>query len=100
VLLHDVQLLFYDLVGDVERTAAAVATRRGSYSVLFDLEMHGNRLAPRRLSDRLRLWRSLGLRRRLGSRVEPLFDIAVQDGRGRRKFLGRRLTLPALRSCD
>ncbi len=85
VLLHDVQLLLGQHLGDVEGAAAAVCARVGTQRVSFDLEMRGQRLAPRR-ATRLGCGLDLGRNRgRRGAVGEGQRSRGIEDRRWRRR---------------
>ncbi|MFT3768501.1 MAG: hypothetical protein QM820_23895 [Minicystis sp.] len=98
MLFHDVQLLFDDLVDDIELRRAAVLAARWSETMFLDGEVLGDGAAtgPARAAlRRLRLFRQV---RRLGSRVERLLHLCRDDGRRLGLLLRarRRLALLAL----
>ena len=80
MLLDDVELLFAELVGDIQGRAAARGASVGPQFVLLGLEVAGERLTPGGLRLLLRRLLRRGLLGRLGSLLEcaPLF--ALDDG--------------------
>ena len=102
VLLDDVELLFVEHVGDIERVTSTRRARVGAQLVLFRFEMTGERLTPGGLRFLLRGGLGLGFLGRFGSLLEgpPLLAL---DGRrrGRRRLWRRtRLALLALRHSE
>jgi hypothetical protein len=85
VLLDDVELLLDDLVGDIERAAAAVSASVGAQLVRLDLEMRRQRLAPRGPAWRRRLLLSRGKRRRHRPVGERSLRLGLDEGRRCRK---------------
>ena len=96
MLLHDVELLFDDLVGSVELGATAMIAVLRPQRVLLGLEMSRERLASSRGGLRLRRLFLQWLRRWLWSRDERGLCSLIDD----RRHCGlqlHRLALPALR---
>ena len=94
------ELLFDELVDNVQGSAAALAARIGAELVLFGFEVAGDRLAPR--GPRLLLRRRLGggLVRGLGPLLESTPGFSLDDGWGsgwRRSAGSRNFALLALR---
>jgi hypothetical protein len=86
--LDDVELLFVEQVGDIERMTAADAARIRAQLVLFRLEVLGKRLAPCGLRLPLRCALRLGLLGRLGALLErpPLLVLDDRRSRGCRRL--------------
>ena len=100
VLLHDVELLFDELVDHVEGRFAAIGARAWAQLVLLGLEMARYRLAPRGLRLRLRL---LLFRQLLGSRrtlLEGAQGFALDGRRCGGRLLDRELSVLALRDRE
>jgi len=96
VLLHDVELLFDELVDHVQCGLAAAGARAWAQLVFLGFEMARYRFAPRRLRLRLRR-RLLGSLRTL---LEGAPRVALDGRRCDRRFLSRGLAVLALHDSE
>ena len=100
MFLHHVQFLFHDLVGDVEREAAAMRARFRLEGVLLDFEMGWKPLATGRGRARCIGFYRAWLRGRLGSLVERGLRRSGQARWWRRRLRTCRLALSTLRDGE
>jgi len=86
VLLHDVELLFEDLVGDIQRVTPASGAGVGPESVSLGLEVRRQSLSAGGLRGPRRALRLLRLRWRLPPIVESGLGSTVADRKNRGTF--------------